>query len=297
MSHLHLTRSATTRRDALRLGAGGAAAALAGVAGRADAVGATYDDPAALEAAYDVTLGLYAARLDRAGGGRRLLHRPDLRFPLLSTFKVLAAGALLRGGVDLDVQVRYDPGDVVENSPVTGQRRRISYADAIDAGLRYSDNTAGNIMLRRLGGPAGLTRFARSVGDRTTRLDRWEPTLNEAAPGDVRDTTTARAIATTYARLVVGDALPGRDCYLLRATMEASTTSATKLRAGLPPGWWAADKTGGGAYATQNDVGLITSPAGVSIAFAVLTRTDDAARTADPALMRDAARLLVARLG
>ncbi|GGF49001.1 beta-lactamase [Marmoricola endophyticus] len=283
-----------TRRTAL-LGSGGVATALAaGLAGTARAGAAVPTTAAELEATYDVTLGLWAERL---GSGRRLTHRPDRRFPMLSTFKVLAAAAVLRTGTDLDEVVRYSDADVVENSPVTGERRRISYADAIDAGLRYSDNTAGNIMLDRIGGPAGLTRFLRDTGDRTSRLDRTEPTLNEALPGDERDTSTPRAIAASYARLLLRDTLSDRDRYLLRAVMQGSTTSVTKLRADLPTGWWAADKTGGGAYATQNDVGVLFTPAGDRIVFAVLTRTDDPDRTADPALMVDAGRLIASRLG
>ncbi|KAJ1684643.1 hypothetical protein LUZ63_020398 [Rhynchospora breviuscula] len=283
----------TTRRTAL-LGTASVAGALAAGLTGSTASAATYDDPAELEAAYDVTLGLWAERL---GSGRRVAHRPDRRFPLLSTFKVLAAAAVLRSGADLDEVVRYDDSDVVDNSPVTGARRRVSYADAIDAALRYSDNTAGNIMLARIGGPAGLTRFLRGLGDRTTRLDRTEPTLNEALPGDERDTTTPRAVAATYARLLLGDGLGTRDRYLLRAVMQGSTTSVTKLRSQLPAGWWAADKTGGGAYATQNDVGVLFTPAGERIVFAVMSRTDDPDRSGDPQLMVDAGRLLAARLG
>ncbi|MGL5859877.1 MAG: serine hydrolase, partial [Phycicoccus sp.] len=129
--------------------------------------------------------------------------------------------------------------------------------------------------------------------------DRWETDLNSAIPGDVRDTTTPRALAATYTRFVVGDQLGSRDRWLLRAWMAASTTSVDRFRAGLPTGWSCADKTGSGRYGVMNDAGLVTAPDGRSFAFAILTRASDTdpEATGDPALMADVARLLVGRLG
>ncbi|MBB5122967.1 hypothetical protein AF335_14350 [Streptomyces eurocidicus] len=77
----------------------------------------------------------------------------------------------------------------------------MTVGELCDATIRFSDNLAGNLLLRELGGPTAITRFCRSIGDRTTRLDRWEPELNTAEPSRVTDTTSPRAIGRTYGRL------------------------------------------------------------------------------------------------
>ena len=64
-----------------------------------------------------------------------------------------------------------------------------------------------NKLIAQLGGPGGVTAFARAIGDETFRLDRTEPTLNTAIPGDPRDTTTPRAMAQTLRQLTLGHAL------------------------------------------------------------------------------------------
>ncbi len=298
----HVTPGGLTRRTALRLGAGTASlAALPGLmAGTAAAAGpAPGSGPATsvrdLERRYGVRIGLAARNL---ATGRALTHREQDRFPMLSTFKTLAVAAVLRdGGADvLRRQVRYRESEVVEYSPVTSQRRRMSIGELCDAALRYSDNTAGNLLLRQIGGPRGLTRFARSVGDRVTRLDRWEPDLNEATPGDPRDTSSPAALAATYRRLLLGHELAVQDRWLLRAWMQGNLTNGSRLRAGVPADWSLADKTGGGAYATVNDVGVAFAPDGTELVIAAMTRSEDPDHVADNAVIADLARLVVDRL-
>jgi beta-lactamase class A len=123
-----------------------------------------------------------------------------------------------------------------------------------------SDNTAGNALLKNIGGPAGLTSFARSLGDTMTRLDRIETELNEATPGDPRDTTTPNAMAANFRRLLLGDVLvpEGRD--QLGKWLIANKTGDTRLRAGLPQGWRVGDKTGSGEHGTANDVAIVWPP-------------------------------------
>jgi len=138
-----------------------------------------------------------------------------------------------------------------------------------------------------------LADFARSIGDRRTRLDRWEPELNTAFPRDRRDTTTAEAIATSYRRLLLGSALAPPDRCLLRGWMLDNQTGAERFRAGLPQGWRLADKTGAGGYGTLNDVGVAWSPTGTPILIAALSRKHQAGSTADNALMAELAALAV----
>src|SRR5262249_35411269 len=141
-------------------------------------------------------------------------HRGDERFPMCSTFKVLASSAILKGaGSKLDQlerRVRIEQADIVENSPVSREHiggDGMSLREICDAAITRSGNTAGNLLLKNIGGTAGLTSFARSLGDKMTRLDRTEPELNEAAPGDPRDTTTPNAMAENYRRLLLGNVL------------------------------------------------------------------------------------------
>ncbi|WP_246774932.1 class A beta-lactamase [Bradyrhizobium diazoefficiens] len=194
-------------------------------------------------------------------------YKGDERFPLCSTFKVLAAAAILKeadGKLErLERRVRIEQTDIVENSPVTREHvggEGMSLRELCDAAITRSDNTAGNALLKNIGGPAGLTSFARSLGDKMTRLDRTETELNEATPGDPRDTTTPNAMAANFRRLLLGDVLlpEGRD--QLVKWLIANKTGDSRLRAGLPQGWRVGDKTGAGEHGTTNDVAIVWPP-------------------------------------
>ncbi|MFI0717692.1 class A beta-lactamase [Streptomyces sp. NPDC021224] len=225
----------------------------------------------ALEDRYGARVGLFL--LD-TGTGRTVTYRPDRRFAACSTLKVLAAAALLQQpGTDLDRTLTYDRSDVLDHAPVTARHVRDGMAlrDVMDAALRYSDNTAENLLLRELGGPAGLQRAVRGLGDTTTRTDRTEPSLNEAAPGDDRDTSTARALATDLRVLLLGNALPADRRALLLDWMTRNTTGGPYIRAALPAGWTAADKTGSGGYGTRNDIAVVRREGAAPLVVAVLT--------------------------
>jgi beta-lactamase class A len=198
------------------------------------------------------------------GSGIRAAHRGDERFPMCSTFKVLAAGAVLarvdRGEDSLDRRLRYEPREVVPYSPLSGPRAEgegMTIAELCEAAVTVSDNTAANLLLGTMDGPAGLTGHIRGFGDATTRLDRTEPDLNEAAPGDARDTTTPLAMAETLRRLVLADALSPASRALLTAWLVGCRTGDARLRAGLPKDWRIGDKTGSGENDTANDVAVI----------------------------------------
>jgi beta-lactamase class A len=140
------------------------------------------------------------------------------------------------------------------------------------AAVQESDNTAANLLLRAIGGPPGLTAFARSIGDERTRLDRWETELNSAIPGDPRDTSTPAALAGGFTAILVGDEVLAVSCRQeLTDWMLANQTSS--MRVGLSPGWTSADKTGGGDYGSTNDVGLVMGPDGQRVMVAVMIRS------------------------
>ncbi|MBM7784962.1 class A beta-lactamase [Tenggerimyces flavus] len=253
-----------------------------------------------IERQYGVRLGVYARNLATK---RTLAHRAYERFAMCSTFKTLAASALLRDhdqhGEVLAKRITYTAADLVANSPITEQHVAdgMTNRELCDAMLRFSDNTAANLVLRQLGGPRAITRFARSVGDCTSRLDRYETELNTAHPGDPRDTTTPNALAATYTKLLVGKALPAHDRATLKAWMLDNQTSGTRFRAALPEGWTLADKTGGGGYGSNNDAGIAYQPDGTPIVIVVMGRTFDPDATADNRPIVDVARLVFDRLG
>ncbi|MEU3610192.1 class A beta-lactamase [Streptomyces sp. NPDC035033] len=292
---MHAQNPGTSRRTALALGAGTALAAALGLAGAGTAHASTGAAPTgnpagdgafarlrALEERYGARLGVYAHDVRT---GRTISHRDRERFPMCSVFKTLAAAAVLRDldhdGTFLARRVHYTAAYVGRSgwSPVTEDAENIArgmtVAELCDAAIRFSDNTAANLLLRELGGPTAITRFARSIGDPVTRLDRWEPELNSAEPWRITDTTAPRAIARTYGRLVLGRALDPADRALLTDWLLRNTTSETRFRKGLPADWTVADKTGGGKYGGNNDVGVVWPPDGGPILLAVLTTRPD----------------------
>jgi beta-lactamase class A len=215
------------------------------------------------------------------GSDRRFGYREDERFPMCSTFKLLAAAAILkrveRGQETLGRRVHFSKSDLVTYSPATEKHLDdgMTVAELCEAAITLSDNTAGNLMLGMLGGPSGVTVFARGLGDPLTRLDRTEPTLNEAVPGDVRDTTAPAAMAENLRKLMFGDALAKASSGQLKTWLLANKTGNARLRARLPAGWRVGDKTGSGERGATNDVGILWSPDSAPIVVAAyLTETE-----------------------
>ncbi|MBC2638044.1 MULTISPECIES: class A beta-lactamase [unclassified Rhodococcus (in: high G+C Gram-positive bacteria)] len=228
----------------------------------------------ALEARYSTRIGVAAVN---TATGEVYSHRGEERFAMCSTFKAYASAAVLRkvedGTISLDDTVVVEPGDLVENSPVTAAAvgTPMTLGQIAEAALTQSDNTAGNYLLREVGGPQAITALARDVGDESTRLDRWETELNTAFRGDPRDTTTPNGLAQGVRALLLRDVLDAASRDQLLDWMRSSKTSDKRMRAGLPPGWSAADKTGGGGFGTANDAGVVWSPEGDPIALTILT--------------------------
>jgi len=214
----------------------------------------------AIEAKVGGRVGVFA--LD-TGNGRQVAHRPDERFAMCSTFKWVLAAAILarvdRAQLSLDEHVSYGSADLLDNSPITTSHVAEGFMAVIaltQAAVTVSDNTAANLLLARLGGPAGFTEFVRSLGDSVTRLDRKEPALNSNDAGDPRDTTSPRAMVGLMRKILCGDALSpaGRDRLL--GWLRACETGKDRLRAGLPRDWIVGDKTGTGQRGAVNDVAI-----------------------------------------
>ncbi len=219
---------------------------------------------AALQEAHGGRLGV--SILDTATG-RRVDHRGEERFPMCSTFKALAVAGVLsrvdRGELDLARRIRFAKSDLVSYSPVTEKRLGgpgMTLAEVCEAAITLSDNTAGNLLLDALGGPKGWTAYARSLGDGISRLDRRETILNEAVPGDPRDTTTPSAMLRDLQAVLLGDALSASSRAQLGAWLEATKTGDKRLRAGFPHGWRVGDKTGTSDNGVFNDVAIAWPP-------------------------------------
>lgn len=209
---------------------------------------------------------LGVAALD-TGSGKTLVYRGDERFPMASTFKLMLAAAVLsrvdRGQEQLDRLIPYSTEDLLDWAPVTKARigeKSLTVRDLCSAIIKESDNTAANLLLKTLGGPEGLTQYARSIGDAVFRLDRDEPSLNEATPGDVRDTTSPSAMLASMNKLLIGDGLSKRSRDLLIDWMKGCITGKNRLRAAAPADWLAGDKTGTGNNGSSNDLAVFWPP-------------------------------------
>ncbi|MFA9440691.1 class A beta-lactamase [Uliginosibacterium sp. sgz301328] len=249
----------------------GMAAPLAMVS-RTSLAASVESELAALESTSQGRLGVFALDTRRA---HQIRHRADERFPLCSTFKVaLAAGILHRSATEpglLERLVRYTAADLVTYSPITEKRlaEGMSVGALCVAAMQYSDNAAANLLMKELGGPAGVTAFARAQGDTVFRIDRWEPELNTAVPGDARDTSSPAAMGMLLHRFALGTALPAAQRGQLIEWLRGNTTGAARIRAGVPKDWIVGDKTGSGDYGTTNDVGILWRPDGSAVVLAV----------------------------
>ncbi|RZS88597.1 beta-lactamase class A [Phyllobacterium myrsinacearum] len=200
------------------------------------------------------------------GSGKRIGYREKELFAMCSTFKFFAAAAIL-ARVDqkkekLDRVIRYGKSDLVTYSPVTEKHVAdgMTLSAICDAAITWSDNAAGNLMLDALGGSQGMTDYARSLGDTISRLDRREPELNEAKPGDPRDTTTPAAMRENLEKTVLGTALSEPSRKQLTDWLVGNKVGDKRLRAGLPKDWKVGDKTGTSDSGMANDVAVIWPP-------------------------------------
>jgi beta-lactamase class A len=276
----------STRRGLI---AGAAASLCAGPALAADEL-------AAIEARVGGRLGVLA--LD-VRNGAKLAHRADERFAMCSTFKAMAVSAALAnvdsGDERLDRFVRYGEPDLLANAPITRlhvKQGGMALGDLCAAAITVSDNTAANLVLASIGGPAGWTRFVRRIGDKTSRLDRTEMSLNTAIPGDPRDTTTPAAMAADLRAVLLGGMLGAITSNLLKNWMLGCQTGLTRLRAGLPKDWALADKTGTGDHGTANDIAVAWTPQGPIAIACYLTQTDGVKPAARDAAIADVGRLV-----
>lgn len=233
-----------------------------------------------LEARHGGRIGLCA--LNDAG---RVKWRADERFVYCSTFKMyLAAATLIRiqdGQERLDRAVPITRADMISHAPVTEPAvgSTLTVEQLMKGTVEVSDNPAANILLKAMGGLEALRAFYRSIGDDTTRVDRFEPEMNRL-DGD-KDTIRPMDSANNIHRLFFSDETPlsADSRARLLQWMTDSPTGAGRIKAGVPTGWRVAHKTGTGGYGPTNDIGVLYPPRGAPITIAVYyhAATDDPA--------------------
>ncbi|MFI6471029.1 class A beta-lactamase [Streptomyces sp. NPDC050516] len=260
------------------------------------------DELSRLERTHHVRIGAYA--LDTATG-RTVTYRGNEKFPSLSTFKAMVCAAVLdkarrsEPGL-MDKVIHWKKSDEVPNSPATAGQgdKGMTVAELCRAAITRSDNTAGNLLLGRIGGPQGLTHYYRSLGDPVSRLDRWEPELNVWKPGERRDTTTPAAMGRNLARTSLGSGLVPADRDRLNGWLRATVTGDERIRAGLPKDWAVGDKTGtSDAYGSANDIAVAWPKSGHPVIIAIYTNHTTADAAADNAVIASTAATLVRGLG
>ena len=250
----------------------------------------------ALEAEFGARVGISAVD---TGTGARLSYRADERFGYASTIKALAAAVFLHEvrGSARDEVITWSAEDVeaAGYSPVTSEHVEtgLTLSQLAEAAVRRSDNTALNLVLARIGGPAALDAALVTLGDEVTEVVNAEPLLNVIEPGSTDDTTTPAAFTDNLTRLVDGSHLESADRATLLAWMSGNATGDTLIRAGAPAGWQVADKSGG-AGGMRNDIAIIDRPGGDPIVLTILTNTLDPDAEYDDALVAEAARVALA---
>ncbi|WP_263381690.1 class A beta-lactamase [Granulicella arctica] len=256
-----------TRRNFLTTGTAAAVGTIAlSHTARAEAPQRFRDLPASLAQLEKVNSGRLGVAIFDTGSGERTGHRSEERFAMCSTFKMMLATAVLQRvdakqeHLDRDVDIPAKP--LVNYSPLTEPHAggQMTVAELCHAALTRSDNTAANLLLATIGGPEGFTHFARSIGDPITRLDRTETTLNEARPGDPRDTTSPTKMADNMQKILLGNVLSPVTRARLTQWMIENETGKERLRANLPSDWRAADKTGSNGETTSNDIAILWPP-------------------------------------
>ncbi|NKR91020.1 class A beta-lactamase [Rhodococcus hoagii] len=263
----------------------------------APAAGVADSEFAALEEQFDARLGVYAVD---TGTGREIEWRGDERFAYASTIKALAAAALLDdvGTAGLAKTVEIGASDIIKHSPVTETRvgQSMTLDEICEAALTQSDNAAANFIFAELGGPQAFDAQLDELGDAGTTVSRIEPDLNEALPGDFRDTTTPRASANNLREYVFGDALDDEEKTALTDWMKASQTGDTLVRAQLPEDWTVGDKSGGGMYGSRGDLAVVWPTDGRPIVISVLSSRDEQEADYDDRLIAGAAAAAVDQL-
>ena len=250
---------------------------------------------AELEADFSVRLGLSATNKTNHA---RIEYRANERFPMKSTFKMIVIAAVLKKSMTdnhlLQEKITYTKHDLVTWSPITEKHVTdgMTISELCAAAMIYSDNTATNLLVKKLGGFSAVTAFARSIGDDTFRIDNWEPDLN-SNPDKRQDTSIPATMERSLQKLTLGTVLAPAQREQLITWMKSNTTGDEQIRSGVPKGWVVADKTGGGTYGISNDIGIIWPPKCAPVVVAIYSIQNKKEATGRKEVIAKATRLVL----
>jgi beta-lactamase class A len=239
-------------------------------------------------------------------GGESWSLMGDRTFPMQSVFKAPLAAAVLaavdRRELSLDEPITIGEEDLSPPwSPIAAAWpaiRTYTVRDLLVRAVEVSDNTAADVLMRRIGGPGMVQAWLIEHGIKDMHIDRYERELQVEVWGmpsfrpewrteaafnaakaavppaarraamvsyltDPRDTATTTAALDFLRRLETGELLSPASTKLLLAMMTETKTGQTRIKAGLPPDIAFAHKTGTGGTdqgvnVATNDIGVIT---------------------------------------
>ena len=246
-----------------------------------------------LESDYNVKLGVYAFDTET---DKEVVYRADDRFAYCSTYKALAAGAVLQQDSleQLKQVVKYSNKDVLSYAPIAKDNvdKGMTIEEICNAAVRFSDNTAGNLLFDHIGGPNGFESALNQLEDNVTQPARIEIDLNEAMPGDIRDTSTPRQLAIDLQAYTTGNILTDAKKKILIDWMTGNATGNKLIRAGAPKDWVVADKSGAGSYGTRNDIAIVMPPNKKPIIIAIMSTHDTKEAKYDDKVIAQAAKIV-----
>ncbi len=253
---------------------------------------------AMLEMASNGRIGISATN---TGNNTQLQYRAYERFATGCTSKVIGVAAILKKSMEdkslLQQKITYTKNDLTNWNPITEKNMAngMTVAELSAAAISYSDNTAMNLLLQKLGGPQAMTAFARSINNKSFRQDHgWPEEALAGAPGDLNDSSTPADMENSLKQLAFGDVLAPAQREQLLTWLKDNTTGNARIRAGVPKGWAVGDKTGTGFYyGITNDIGIIWPPKCAPIVVAIYFKQNkkDAAKRED--VIASATRILL----
>ena len=248
---------------------------------------------AQLERDYSAKLGVYALDTET---DKEVMYRADDRFLYCSTSKALLAGIVLQQNSleQLKQVVKYSQDDILSYAPVTKEHveQGMTLEEICIAALRFSDNTAANLLFKHIGGPAGFKSALNRLGDNITEPVRLEPHLNEVIPGNNSDTSTPRQLAIDLQAYTTGNVLTEDKRKMLIEWMTGNATGKKMIRAGAPADWIVADKSGSGSYGTRNDIAIVIPPNRKPIIITILSTHAEKEAKYDDQLIAQAAKII-----
>lgn len=287
--------------------------------------------------------GVLGFALMNLESGQRWTLNGDRAFPMQSVFKAVVGAAALAevdaGRLSLAESVSIGAKQLSPpRSPIADAwpgRTIYTLDELLVAAVSDSDNTAVDILMKRIGGPGAVTAWLQSRKVEEVRIDRYERELQPEALGlasfrpawkgpafdaalatvppqtqraaaeaylrDPRDTATPNGMLGFLSKLQAGELLSPASTHRLVTILIQSPRGPERLKAGFPKGATFAHKIGTGSNqgltTAYNDVGILTLPDQRSYAVAAFLSASRAAEAERAGLLADLGRAVVRAIG